>query len=147
MPYRVSFTCQSSTKQNTIKLLQWRHNGRDSVSNHQPHACLLNRLFRRRSKKTSKLRVTGLLRGKCFHLMTSSCTTWSHSRSCANIDGLMEDWSNSIANALELLQSYTKPSIYALKSTILTEPQSDKRNSPGQDELKPLRCGARVNSV
>ena len=39
--------------------LQWRHNGRDSVSNHQPHDCLLNRLFRRRSKKTSKLRVTG----------------------------------------------------------------------------------------
>ena len=23
--------------------LQWRHNGRDSVSNHQPHDCLLNR--------------------------------------------------------------------------------------------------------
>ena len=34
--------------------LRWRHNGRDSVSNHQPHDCLLNRLFRRRSKKTSK---------------------------------------------------------------------------------------------
>ena len=31
--------------------LQWRHNGRGSVSNHQPHHCLLNRLFRRRSKK------------------------------------------------------------------------------------------------
>ena len=27
--------------------LQWRHNGRDSVSNHQHHYCLLNRLFRR----------------------------------------------------------------------------------------------------
>ena len=33
------------------------------VSNHQPHHCLLNRLFRRRSKKTSKLRVTGLCVG------------------------------------------------------------------------------------
>ena len=43
--------------------LQWRHNGLDSVSNHQPHDCLLNRLFRRRSKKTSKLRVTGLCVG------------------------------------------------------------------------------------
>ena len=40
--------------------LQWRHNGRNSVSNHQPHDCLLNGLFRRRSKKTPKLRVTGL---------------------------------------------------------------------------------------
>ena len=40
--------------------LQWRHNERNGVSNHQPHDCLLNRLFRRRSMKTSKLRVTGL---------------------------------------------------------------------------------------
>ena len=40
--------------------LWWRHNRHGSVSNHQPHDCLLNRLFRRRSKKTSKLRVTGL---------------------------------------------------------------------------------------
>ena len=39
--------------------LHWRHSGRDSVSNRQPHDCLLNRLYRRRSKKTSKLRVTG----------------------------------------------------------------------------------------
>ena len=43
--------------------LQWRHNGRDGVSNHQPHDCFLNRLFRRRSKKTSKLCVTGLCEG------------------------------------------------------------------------------------
>ena len=43
--------------------LQWHKNGRDSVSNHQPHDCLLNRLFRRRSKKTSKLCVTGLCVG------------------------------------------------------------------------------------
>ena len=42
---------------------QWRHNDRDGVSNHQPHDCILNRLFRRRSKKTSKLRVTGLCAG------------------------------------------------------------------------------------
>ena len=43
--------------------LQWRHNGHSGVSDHQPHDCLLNRLFRRRSKKTSKLRVTGLCAG------------------------------------------------------------------------------------
>ena len=48
---------------NVQKTLRWRHNGCDSVSNHQPHDCLLNRLFRRRSKKTSKLRVTGLCVG------------------------------------------------------------------------------------
>ena len=43
--------------------LKWRHNGRDGVSNHQPHHCLLNGLFRRRLRKTSKLRVTGLCAG------------------------------------------------------------------------------------
>ena len=69
--------------------LQWLHNESDGVSYHQPLDCLLNRLFMRRSKKTSKLCVTdllwgeftgdrwiphtkGQLRGKCFHLMTSS---------------------------------------------------------------------------
>ena len=31
--------------------------------NHRPHGCLLNRLFRRRSKKTCKLRVIGLCAG------------------------------------------------------------------------------------
>ena len=40
--------------------LRWRHNELDGVSNHQPHDYLLNRLFGHRSKKTSKLRVTGL---------------------------------------------------------------------------------------
>ena len=43
--------------------LHWRHNGHGGVSNHQPRGCLLNHLFRRRSKKTSKLRVTGLCAG------------------------------------------------------------------------------------
>ena len=43
--------------------LQWHHNGGNGVSNHQPHDYLLNRLFRRRSKKTSKLRFTGLCAG------------------------------------------------------------------------------------
>ena len=46
-----------------IATLQWRHNDRDGVSNHQPHDCLFKRLFRRRSKKTSKLRVIGLCAG------------------------------------------------------------------------------------
>ena len=46
--------------------LHWRHTGHDGISNHQPHDCLLNRLFRRRStqtKQASKLRVTGLCAG------------------------------------------------------------------------------------
>ena len=43
--------------------LPWRHNEHDGVSNHQSHGCLPKRLFRRRSKKTLKLRVTGLCVG------------------------------------------------------------------------------------
>ena len=42
-----------------VSTLHWRHNERDGVSNHQPH----DLLFRFRSKKTSKLRVTGLCAG------------------------------------------------------------------------------------
>ena len=44
-----------------VRPLQWRHNGRDGVLNHQPHDCLLNRLFRHRPKKTPKLHATCLL--------------------------------------------------------------------------------------
>ena len=47
----------------TIVALQLRNNERDGLSKHQPHDCLLNDLFRCRSKKTSKLRVTGLCEG------------------------------------------------------------------------------------
>ena len=44
-------------------ILQWCHNERDCVSNHRRLDALRNRLFRRRSKKPSKLRVTGLFEG------------------------------------------------------------------------------------
>ena len=33
-------------KQTCFWSLQWRHNERDGVLNHQPHDCLLNRLFK-----------------------------------------------------------------------------------------------------
>ena len=56
-------TIQSDISTTIPMTLQWRHNGLNGVSNHQPRDCLLNRLFRRRSKKTSKLRVTGLCAG------------------------------------------------------------------------------------
>ena len=68
-----------------MSYLSWRHNERNGVSNHRRPDCLLNRLIRRRSKKTSTLRVAGLCegnsrggdrwipvtkgqwRGECFH--------------------------------------------------------------------------------
>ena len=48
---------------NHSETLKWHLNERDGVSNHQPHDCVHNRLFRRRSKKASKLRVTGIYEG------------------------------------------------------------------------------------
>ena len=45
---RQTMDCCASWQQFTLR---WRHNGRDDVSHHQPHDCVLNRLFRRRSKK------------------------------------------------------------------------------------------------
>ena len=59
-PWHKTIHFQQSQVCSLPKALRWRHHGRDSVSNHQSHDCLLNLLFRRRSKKTSKLRVTGL---------------------------------------------------------------------------------------
>ena len=50
---RVDFGCRSV----------WRHSERDGVSTHQRLHLLLNRLFRRKSTKTSKLRITCLCEG------------------------------------------------------------------------------------
>ena len=76
--------------------LRWRHNERDGVSNHQPHDCLLNRLFRRRWKKTSKLHVhNGPVTRKMFPfddviMWWPHSTTWTfylykcHHHGCLN---------------------------------------------------------------
>ena len=57
---------------------QWRHYERDGVSNHRRLDNLLNRLFRRRSKKTSKLRVTGLCKGRRHHdALRYNITGWN----------------------------------------------------------------------
>ena len=58
-----------------LKTLHWRYNDHGSVSNHQPHDCLLNRLLyadQRKHRDRWIPRTKGQLRGKCFHLMTSS---------------------------------------------------------------------------
>ena len=51
--------------------LQWRHNEPDGVSNHRRLGCLVNRLFKRRSKETSKFRVTGFCAGNHRWLVDS----------------------------------------------------------------------------
>ena len=79
---------RTSNGENPFSSLQWRHNGRDGFSNHQPHDGLLNRLFRNRWKKTPKLRVTGYCVGNSpvtgeFHVQRASNTEkvsiwWRH---------------------------------------------------------------------
>ena len=73
--------------------LWWCHNWSNSISYHQPHHCLLNRLFRRRSKKTSKLRVTGLCVGNSpgtgefpaqMASNVESVSIWWHHHECFN---------------------------------------------------------------
>ena len=61
--WKLFFSNRSSRISDIHVSLQWPHNDHDGVSNHQPHGCLFSHLFRRRSKKTSNLRVTGLCAG------------------------------------------------------------------------------------
>ena len=68
-------------------LLLWRHNEGDGVSNH--HDCLLNRSFRRRSKKTSKLRVTGFFVRGTHRWPVNSPHKWLVTRKMFLFDGVI----------------------------------------------------------
>ena len=61
--YQVAHVCVSKLDNYLFRSLQWRHDERDGVWNHRRLDCLLNHLFRRRSQKTPKLRVTDLCEG------------------------------------------------------------------------------------
>ena len=55
--------CYLYISQWTDLALRWCHSGHHGVSNYQFRDCSLNCLFRRRSRKTPKLHVTGLCAG------------------------------------------------------------------------------------
>ena len=74
--------------------LQWRHNEHDGVSNHQPHDCLLNRLFKAQIKENIKAsrhwplygeftgdrwipRTNGQLRGNISFWLRHNAWKWS----------------------------------------------------------------------
>ena len=42
-----------------VYAIQWRHNERDGVLNHQPHDGLVNRLFKAQIEENIKAPVTG----------------------------------------------------------------------------------------
>ena len=90
--------------------LQWRHNDHDGVSNHQPHGCLLNRLFRRRSKKTTKLRVTGLCVGNSPGPVNSP-HKWPVTRKMFPFDDVIMSISMHTGNICEVTQDTVKQCI------------------------------------
>ena len=82
---------------NTGSALQWRHNERDGVSTHQPQDRLLNRLFRCRSNKTSKLRVTGLCDGN------SPLTGEFPARRANNAEKVYIWWGHHVYHLLDMI--------------------------------------------
>ena len=87
--YSLFSACKLKQSTTHTITLQWSHNELVGVSNHEPHECLLNRLFKAQIKENIKapshrplcgeltsdqcfLRTKGRWRGKCFHFMTSS---------------------------------------------------------------------------
>ena len=66
--------------------LQLRHNERGGVSNHRRLLCLLNRLYRRRSNKTSKLRFT------CFNEGTSPVTCEFPAQMASKVENVSICW-------------------------------------------------------
>ena len=80
----------------TSNPLQWRHNERHGISNHHCPDCLLNYLFRRRSKKTSNLRVTGLCEGN------SPVTGEFPAQMASNADLFFIWWRHHVTNICDL---------------------------------------------
>ena len=77
--------------------LHWRHNEHDGVSTHQPHDCLLNRLFGCRSNKTSKLCVTGLCEG------SSPLTGEFPTRRASNAENVSIWWRHHVYHLLDMI--------------------------------------------
>ena len=67
-------------------LLQWRHNERDGVSNHQPQDCLLNRLFKAKIKENIRAPrhwpVTGEFPAQRASNADNVFIWWRHHGSC-----------------------------------------------------------------
>ena len=109
-----------TNKQNT---LHWRHNEHDGVSNHQSHDCLVNRLFRCKSKKTPQLRVTGLCAG------ISPVTGEFAAQRAGNAENVSIGWrhheEDRRPNKLRCMIKLTKLSTYYLKSGSKKKPGAE----------------------
>ena len=77
--------------------LQWRHHERDGVSNHRLLDRLLSCLLRRRSKKISKLRLTGICEGN------PSVTGGFLSQRASNAKNVSIWWRHHVFGSLDLI--------------------------------------------
>ena len=101
--------------------LQWRHNALDGVLNHQPHDCLLNCLFGRRSKKTSKLRVNGLCVGN------SPGADEFPAQMASNAENVSIWWRHHVFKLILRIDIFG--SSYEVGSTLLTENLTDDKST------------------
>ena len=112
----IHFSNNSSKKMHTTLInisLRWRHNDHAGVSNHQPHGCLFNRLYRRTSKKTSKLRVTGLCAGN------SPGTGEFPAQMASYAENVSIWWRHHVSRLLTIQRSQFKDIIYMIYFDVL----------------------------
>ena len=101
--------------QNARRALQWCHNEQDGILNHRRLDCLLHRLFKRKSKKTSKFRITDLCQGNPpviggFSNAENGSIWWhNHGRSDysrKNCEGIQRDTTLKITTLEDLIIVY-----------------------------------------
>ena len=79
--------------------LQWCHNEHDGISNHQCPDCLHHHLFRHRSKKISKLCVTGFCEGN------SPVTGEFPTQRASNVKNVSIWWRHHAGHCLPLVRN------------------------------------------
>ena len=80
------------------RTLQWRHNGHDGVSNHQPHDCWLNRLFRVDQRKHQSSALLAFVRG-IHRWPVNSPHTWPVTRKMFPFDDVIMNQATTKQNA------------------------------------------------
>ena len=110
--------------------LRWRHNGRDSVSNHQPHHCLLNRYSdadqRKHQSSASLAFVWGIHRGS-----VNSPHKWPVARKMFPFDDVIMSWLfvMPVVNILEMSLEGPRNHNFSLLSLFVIKTHTKVRNS------------------
>ena len=117
----------------TSSLLRWRHNEYDGDSNHQRFNCLLNRFFRPRWKKTSKLRVTGLCEGN------SPVTCEFPAQRLSKTEKVFIWWRRHVMRRIQRWPVYSPqigPVLWSVDIIFFDTPKKTLKRSPFANDLK-----------